>query len=82
MTMTRIAGLAPEAATGEVAQLFAAQIERYGRVLPPSALQARIPVVYRAIRGMWAALDESGLLPKTLVRLVNRRVAGHNGCPF
>lgn len=80
--MTRIEGLAPEAAAGQVADLFAAQIARYGKVLAPSALQARVPVLYLAIRGMWDALAAHGLLPKTLVPLVNRRVASHNECPF
>ena len=43
---------------------------------------ARRPDLFRAVRGMWSALDNDGILGAALVCLVNRRVAALNGCTF
>jgi len=44
------------------------------------AVLARRPSVFRAFRGMWDGLEESGLLPARLVDLVNLKVASLVGC--
>ncbi|MFC4770190.1 hypothetical protein [Effusibacillus consociatus] len=80
--MTRISGVSPESAEGFIREVFDAQLERYGKVLENHKLYARRPSIFQAVRGMWTGLEESGLIPKQLVTLVNMRVANLNGCPF
>lgn len=59
-----------------------AQARHWGNPLLNHLIYARIPAIFKAVRGMWGGLDASGLLPATLVALVNRRVAQLNHCPF
>ncbi len=80
--MARIAGLDDEAADSYAAAVFAAQRARYGQVLANNRLYARRPSILKAVRGMWAGLDQSATLPAPLVALLNVRVAGLIGCPF
>ncbi|UOF89637.1 hypothetical protein LSG31_17380 [Fodinisporobacter ferrooxydans] len=80
--MTRISGVSQETAQGFIREVFDAQLERYGKVLENHKLYARRPSIFKAVRGMWAGLEESGLIPEQLVALVNIRVANLNGCPF
>ncbi|MCG8468103.1 MAG: hypothetical protein MJB57_07815 [Gemmatimonadetes bacterium] len=80
--MTRIAGLAPDAAEGYAARVYAAQTEAWGAPLLNHRVYARRPDLLRAVRGMWAGLNRDGLLDEGLVALVNRRVASLNGCVF
>jgi hypothetical protein len=54
--------------------------ERYGSLPLNHAVLARRPSIFRAFRGMWEGLEESGLLPARLVDLVNVRVASLIGC--
>jgi hypothetical protein len=54
--------------------------ERYGSLPLNHAVLARRRSIFRAFRGMWEGLEESGLLPARLVDLVNVRVASLIGC--
>ncbi len=54
----------------------------YGAPLANHLVYARRPSIFRGVRGMWAGLDESGLIDPQLASLVNRRVAALNGCVF
>lgn len=54
--------------------------ERYGSVPFNHAVLARRPSIFRAFRGMWDGLEQSGLLPARLVDLVNVKVASLIGC--
>ena len=78
----RIAGIDPDRATGEIRAVFVAQAKRWGAPLLNHLVYARRPSIFRGARAMWGGLDASGLLDPALVALVNRRVAGHNGCVF
>jgi hypothetical protein len=78
----RIEGLKLEDADGRTAAVFEAQAKKWGAPLINHRVYAKSPEIFRAVRGMWAGLDKSGLLPGTLVAMVNRRVAFHNQCPF
>ncbi len=80
--MPRIPGIDPEDADGYAKQLFNAQREIFGAPLLPYLLYARRPTILRAVRGMWAGLDASGLIEGPTKGLVNRRVARLNGCVF
>ena len=80
--MTRVPGVDPSAADGYVGRIFEAQKKRWGAPLLNHRVYARRPTIFRGAHGMWAGLDQSGLLQPALVALVNRRVAGLNGCVF
>jgi hypothetical protein len=55
-------------------------VDRYGSLPHNHAVLARRPTIFRAFRGMWDGLEESGLLPARLVDLVNLKVASLIGC--
>jgi len=55
-------------------------VNRYGLLPYNHAVLARRPSIFRAFRGMWDGLEESGLLPARLVDLVNVKVASLVGC--
>ena len=58
------------------------QAQRWGAPLLNYLLYARRPTIFRAVRGMWAGLDGSGLVDAGTRAMLNRRVAMLNGCPF
>lgn len=64
------------------ANVLAAQAKQWGAPLLNHLLYARRPTIFRAVRGMWAGIEGSGLIDATLSALVNRRVAALNGCEF
>jgi hypothetical protein len=80
--MSRIDGLDPGTARGYVQKVLEAQRDLWGAPLANHLVYARRPDLFRAVRGMWSALDKDGLLGTALVCLVNRRVARLNGCEF
>jgi hypothetical protein len=80
--VARIEGMDPEGAQGQVKAVFEAQRKRWGAPLLNHVLYARRPTIFRGVRAMWTGLDSSGLIDSKLVALVNRRVAGINGCEF
>jgi hypothetical protein len=53
---------------------------RYGSLPYNHVVLARRPSIFRAFRGMWEGLEESGLLSARLVDLVNVKVASLVGC--
>lgn len=54
--------------------------ERYGSLPYNHAVLARRPAIFRGFRGMWEALEASGLLSARMVDLVNLKVASLIGC--
>jgi hypothetical protein len=80
--VARIKGVDPEQVDPASKAAFAAQTERWGAPLLAHLLYARRPTIYRGARARWSGLHQSGLLGPALVALVNRRVAGINGCVF
>ncbi|MDJ0839031.1 MAG: hypothetical protein QNK37_21095 [Acidobacteriota bacterium] len=80
--MARIDGVDPKAANGYIGKVLKAQEEVWGGPLLNHLLYARRPALFKAVRGMWSGLNKDGPLPETLVALINRRVAAHNGCVF
>jgi len=55
-------------------------VNRYGSLPYNHAVLARRPTIFRAFRGMWEGLEESGLLAARLVDLINLKVASLVGC--
>jgi alkylhydroperoxidase family enzyme len=80
--MARIAGVNPEQTSGSVKKVLEAQQRVWGAPLANHLVYAHRPDLFRAVRGMWTALDKGGLLGEVLVALINRRVASLNGCEF
>jgi alkylhydroperoxidase family enzyme len=80
--MARIDGIDPESADDRTRAVFDAQTETWGAPLRPHLVYARRPTIYRAVRGMWGGLAQSGLLSATTVAMINRRVASLVGCVF
>jgi len=80
--MSRIPEIDPAEATGYVSKVLEAQRKTWGAPLNNHLLYAHRPDLFRAVRGMWTALDKDDLLGPELVSLVNRRVASLNGCLF
>ena len=79
---TRIQPVDADQVEPRVGAVLSQQAERWGAPLQPYLLYARRPTIFRAVRGMWAGLDDSGLIDAPTKALVNRRVAMLNGCPF
>jgi len=78
----RIDGIDLNDADKRTAAVLTAQAKKWGAPLINHRVYAKNPEIFRAVRGMWAGLDKSGLLPGTLTAMLNRRVATHNLCPF
>lgn len=80
--MARIDGVKAEQLDRYAKQVLAAQAKKWGAPLLNHLIYARRPTIFRGVRGMWQALDASGLIDGKLQALVNRRVAAINGCEF
>ena len=78
----RIPGIEMENADARTLAVLNAQAKKWGQPLINHLVYARIPNIFKAVRGMWSGIDASGLLPESLIVLVNRRVAFLNNCPF
>ena len=63
-------------------EIFEREREMFGGLLNPTKVMAHCPPILRAAKLLGASIDQSGQLPKTLLALVNFRVASINGCPF
>jgi alkylhydroperoxidase family enzyme len=77
-----VPGIDPKDADPGVQRVFESQVATWGAPLAPYLAYARRPDVCLAVRGMWDALDASGLIEAPLKALVCRRVASLIGCPF
>jgi hypothetical protein len=80
--MSRIPGVDPAKVDPATKAVFEAQAKRWGAPLLNHLIYARRPTIYRAVRGMWAGLEASALIEGALAAIINRRVAGLNGCVF
>ena len=80
--MPRIPPIDPDTTTGYTAKVLDAQAKTWGAPLNNHLVYAHRPKLFKAVRGMWTAVDADGLLGDALLALVNRRVASLNGCVF
>jgi hypothetical protein len=81
--MARIPGVNPsEIKDGYIGRVFAAQAKKWGAPLLNHLVYARLPALFKGVRGMWNGLSASGLIDPALSSLINRRVAAINGCVF
>jgi hypothetical protein len=80
--MSRINGIDPDDSKGYVARVLKAQADTWGAPLNNHLVYARRPDLFKAVRGMWAAIDKDGRIGTVLLSLINRRIASLNGCLF
>ena len=80
--MTRVAYADRDAVSPEISRVLDAQAKKWGGPLLNHLVYARLPALFRGVRGMWGALGQLGLIDLGLESLINRRVAAHNGCVF
>ena len=80
--MSRVKEVDPTAVSGYTAKILQAQTEFWGAPLNNHLIYARRPDLFKAVRGMWTAIDRDGLIGPALISLINRRVASLNGCVF
>jgi hypothetical protein len=78
----RIAPVDLDAVEPPVKTVLEAQARQWGAPLFPHAVHARRPTIFRGVQAMWSGIASSGLLAPELNRLICRRVAALNGCPF
>ena len=79
---SRIPGVDPADVETPIRRVFEGQTEIWGAPLLNHRIYARRPSLFRAFRSVWLALNRDAVLDEGLVALVNRRVAGINGCLF
>jgi alkylhydroperoxidase family enzyme len=80
---TRIPPVDVETLPDDLRHTLEGQRELHGAPLYPYLFYARNPAYFRAAQEMWAVLQqETKRVPGTLRALLNRRVAGWNGCEF
>ena len=80
--MSRVSEVDANCTKGYIARVFAAQAKTWGAPLLNHLIYARRPALFKAVRGMFSAIDSDGLVGASLIALVNRRVAQLNGCVF
>jgi alkylhydroperoxidase family enzyme len=80
--MPRVSEIEDAGADPLLGEMFAQERELFGGVLNPTKVFAHRPGILQAAKQLYAACDQSGLLPVPLLALVYARVAALNGCPF
>jgi len=80
---TRIPPVDVETLPDDLRDTLEEQRKLRGAPLYPYLFYARNPAFFRAAKEMWAALQQGATrVPPALRALLNRRVAGWNGCEF
>jgi hypothetical protein len=80
--MARVPGVDPHDADPYAQRVLEGQAKHWGAPLLNHLVYARRPTIFRAVRGMWAGIEGSGLIELALQALLNRRVALLNRCEF
>jgi alkylhydroperoxidase family enzyme len=80
--MPRVREIEEDGGDPTLAEVFKKERELFGGLLNPTKVLAHCPPILRAAKALGASIEQSGLLPKTLLALIYLRVASINGCPF
>jgi alkylhydroperoxidase family enzyme len=80
--MPRVSEIEEAGGDSILEDIFAKERAVFGDLLNPTKVMAHCPPILRAAKLLGASIEQSGLLPKTLIALVSFRVASINGCPF
>ncbi|MGH9022567.1 MAG: hypothetical protein ACRDV9_05635, partial [Acidimicrobiia bacterium] len=60
--MARMRGIDPHEAEPAIAAVLESQTRIWGAPLLPFLCYARRPTIFRAVRGMWAGIEASGMI--------------------
>ena len=82
LSSMRVKGVDPAEADPAIQRVFASQTRKWGAPLNNHLIYARRAPIFQGVRAMWAGIDASGLIDGKLQCLINRRIAGLNGCEF
>lgn len=80
--MPRVSEIEDAGGDPVLTEIFKREREAFGDLLNPTKVMAHCPPILRAAKLLGASIEQSRQLPKTLLALVNFRVASINGCPF
>ena len=80
--MARIEPAIPDQVENSTKKVLDAQAKKWGAPLLNHLFYARRPTIFRGVRAMWTGIEASGKIAPRLQALINRRVAGINGCEF
>jgi hypothetical protein len=80
--MPRIPGVPPEEAAPFTRRLMDENLERFGKVLPGTAIYGLAPTIQEGTQALNAGITSAGRISQQLRGLVNVRVASLVGCPF
>ncbi len=80
--MPRVSEIEDDGGDPTLKAVFDKQRELFGGVLNPSKVLAHCPPILKVAGLLGQAIEQSGLLPKSLPPLIYLRVASINGCPF
>lgn len=80
--MSRIPAVDVSSVDASIRKVLEAQAKVWGGPLLNHLIYARRATIFRGVRAMWTGIDGSGLVDGRLQSLLNRRVAGINGCVF
>ena len=80
--MPRIEGVRPEAAAPFTRKIMDENRERFGEVLPGTAIQGLTPTIQEGTQALNRGIGAAGGISQQLRGLMNVRVAQIVGCPF
>ena len=80
--MPRVSEIEEDRGDPVLKPIFEKERELFGDLLNPTKVMAHCPPILRAAKLLGQSVQQSGLLPASLIALVNVRVASINGCPF
>lgn len=80
--MARVKSVNLQGLKGYMAKVLEAQAKTWGGPLLNHLVYAHRPDLFKAVRGMWSAINKDQLLNPRIVALINRRVASLNHCEF
>jgi hypothetical protein len=80
--LMRIQGIDPNDPPELVRSLFQRSLERYGRVITPSLVMARLPEILVATDRLGQSIGGSNLVEGRIKTLASLRAAQMIGCPF
>jgi hypothetical protein len=80
--LMRIQGIDPNDPPELVGSVFQRSLERYGRVITPSLVMARLPEILVTTARLGQSIDGSNLVEGRIKTMASLRAAQMIGCPF
>jgi hypothetical protein len=80
--LMRIQGIDPNEPPEIVRSVFRRSLERYGRVITPSLVMARLPEILMTAARLGQSIDGSNLVEASIKTMASLRAAQMVGCPF